>query len=108
MLYLISMPPRKAAAKPPIARNIGKAGNGKYSDEHPELQTNYWKFLQVITYNLGVSTERNEIDFLLQSLQADLSDGKHTWVIVLKQLTDVFAIIAFDKLKASKEELASF
>ncbi len=52
-----------------------------------------------------MSTERNEIDYLLQSLQADLSDGKHTWVIVLKQLTDVFAIIAFDKLKASKEDL---
>ena len=100
------MPPRKAAAKPPIARNIGKAGSGKYSDEHPELQTNYWKFQVITYYNSAVSsTERNEINFLLQILQADLSDGKHTWVFVLKQLTDVFAIMAFDKLKASKEDL---
>ena len=44
-MYLIIMPPRKASAKPPIAKNNGKSfGSGKYSDEHPELQTNYWKF----------------------------------------------------------------
>ena len=70
------MPARKALAKPPIARNIGKGGSGKYSDEHPELQTNYWKF-QVLTYDsAAVAIERNEIDFMLQSLQTDLSDGK--------------------------------
>ena len=44
------MPPRKATAKPPIAKNIGKAGSGKYSDEHPELQRNYRTF-QVMTYD---------------------------------------------------------
>ena len=61
------MPPRKAAAKPPIANNIGKAGSFKYSDEHPDLQTNYWKF-QVLTYDSAVAIERNEIDdFMLQS-----------------------------------------
>ena len=54
------MPPRKLAAKPPIAKNISKARSGKYSDEHPELQTSYWK----LTYDSAVSTERNEIDFL--------------------------------------------
>ena len=54
------MPPRKATAKPPIAKNISKARSGKYSDEHPELQTSYWK----LTYDSAVSTERNEIDFL--------------------------------------------
>jgi hypothetical protein len=44
-MYLNSMPPRKAAAKPPNAKNNGKSSSGKYSDEHhPELQTNYWKF----------------------------------------------------------------
>ena len=76
------MPPRNAAAKAPIAKNISKDGSsGKYSDEHPESQTNYWKF-EVITYDSAVSTERNEIDFLLQSLQADISDVKHTWVFV--------------------------
>ena len=56
------MPPRKAAAKPPIAKNNGKSSSGKYSDEHPELQTNYWKF-QVLTYDSAVAIERNEIDF---------------------------------------------
>jgi hypothetical protein len=36
------MPPRKAPAKPPIAKkNSKKSGSGKYSDEHPELQTSY-------------------------------------------------------------------
>ena len=68
------------------------------------MQTNYWKF-QVISYDSAVSIERNEIDFLLQSLQADISDGKNTWVFVIKQLSDVFAIMAFDKLKASKEDM---
>ena len=65
------MPPRKAPAKPPIAKKNSKnSGSGKYSDEHPELPTNYWKF-QVITYDSAVATERNEIDFMLQSLQSD-------------------------------------
>jgi hypothetical protein len=30
------MPPRKAAAKPPNAKNNGKSSSVKYSDEHPE------------------------------------------------------------------------
>ncbi len=53
------MPPRKAPAKPPIAKKNGKSGSGKYSDEHPELQTNHWKF-QVMTYDSAVVNERNE------------------------------------------------
>ena len=53
------MPPRKAAVKPPNAKKIGKSGSGKYSDEHPELQTNYWKS-QVMTYDSAVANERNE------------------------------------------------
>jgi len=69
------MPPRKAPAKAPNAKNNGKSSSGKYSDEHPELQTHYWKF-QVLTYDSAVAIERNEIDFMLQSLQTDLSDGK--------------------------------
>ena len=69
------MPPRKAAAKPPNAKNNDKSSNGKYSDEHPELQTNYRKF-QVLTYDSAVAIESNEIDLKLQSLQTDLYDGK--------------------------------
>jgi hypothetical protein len=57
------------------------------------------------TYDSTVSVERSEIDFMLQSLQTDLSDGTNLWVFVIKQLSDVFAIMAFDKLKASKEDL---
>ena len=98
------MPARKISAKPPIAKNSAKSGNAKYVDEHPELQTGYWK-LQVVTYDSAASTVRNEIDFMLQSLQGDLSDDKNTWVFVIKQLADVFAVMAFDKLKASKEDL---
>ena len=100
------MAPRKAAAKAPIAKTKGKSGSGKYSDDHPELQTNYWKF-QVMTYDSAASTERNEIDFMLQSLQSDITDGKHGWVFVIKQLSDVFAIMAYDKLKASRADLDS-
>ena len=59
----------------------------------------------MMTYDSAVSVERNEIEYMLQSLQTDISDGKHTWVFVIKQLSDVFAIMAFDKLKASKEDL---
>ena len=98
------MPARKILAKPPIAKNSAKSGNAKYVDEHPELQTGYWK-LQVVTYDSAASTVRNEIDFMLQSLQGDLLDDKNTWVFVIKQLADVFAVMAFDKLKASKEDL---
>ena len=57
------MPARKISAKPPSAKNSVKSGNAKYVDEHPELQTGYWK-LQVVTYDSAVSTERNEIDFV--------------------------------------------
>ena len=55
------MPPRKAPAKPPtIAKKNGKkSGSGKYSDEHPKLQTKHWKF-QVMTYDSAVLYERNE------------------------------------------------
>ena len=98
------MPARKAAAKPPNVKNTSNSGNARYLDEHPELQTDYWKN-QVMTYDSAVSVERSEIDFMLQSLQTDLSDGKNLWVFVIKQLSDVFAIMAFDKLKASKEDL---
>jgi hypothetical protein len=49
----------------------------------------------------------SEIDFMLQSLQNDISDGKTTWVFVIKQLSDVFAVMAYDKLKASKEDLGA-
>jgi hypothetical protein len=59
-------------------------------DDHPELQTGYWKN-QVMTYDSAV--KRNEIDYMLQSLQSDISDGKTTWVFVIKQLSDVFHII---------------
>ena len=55
------MPPRKAAAKPPNAKNNGKSSSGKF---------------QVLTYDSAVAIERNEINFILQSLQTDLSDGK--------------------------------
>ena len=47
----------------------------------------------MMTYDSAVSVERNEIDFMLQSLQTDLSDGKNLWGFVIKQLSDVFAII---------------
>ena len=69
------MPARKIAVRPPIARNNGKSVNGKYMDDHPELQTGYWKN-QVMTYDSAVAVERNEIDFMRQSLQKDISDGK--------------------------------
>ena len=52
------MPARKISAKPPIAKNSAKSGNAKYADEHPELQTGYWK-LQVVTYDSAASTTGN-------------------------------------------------
>ena len=69
------MPARKITIRPPNAKNTGKSNNGKYMDDHPELQTGYWKN-QVMTYDSAVAIERNEIDFMPQSLQTDLSDGK--------------------------------
>jgi hypothetical protein len=98
------MPAKKNSVRPPIAKNTGKSINGKYMDDHPELQTGYWKN-QVMTYDSALAVERNEIDYMLQSLQSDISDGKTTWIFVIKQLSDVFAVMAFDKLKASKEDL---
>ena len=69
------MPAKKISVRPPNAKNTGKSSNGKYMDDHPELQTGYWKN-QVMTYDSAVAIERNEIDFMPQSLQTDLSDGK--------------------------------
>ena len=69
------MPARKITIRPPNAKNNGKSTTGKYMDDHPELQTGYWKF-KVLTYDSAVAIERNEINFMLQSLQTDLSDGK--------------------------------
>ena len=50
------MPARKIAVRPPIARNNGKSVNGEYMDDHPELQTGYWKN-QVMTYVSAVAVE---------------------------------------------------
>ena len=86
------MPARKITIRPPNAKNTGKSVNGKYMDDHPELQTGYWKN-QVMTYDSAVAVKRNKIDYMLQSLQSDISDGKTTWVFVIKQLSDVFHII---------------
>ena len=47
------MPARKISAKPPIAKNSAKSGNVKYVDEHPELQTGYWKLQVVVTYEFS-------------------------------------------------------
>ena len=51
------MPPRKASAKLPNAKKNSKSGTGKYSDEHPELQTNYWEF-QEMTYDSAVARSK--------------------------------------------------
>ena len=69
------MPAKKISVRPPNAKNTGKSSNGKYMDDHPELQTGYWKN-QVMTYDSALAVERNEIDYMLQSLQSDISDGK--------------------------------
>ena len=98
------MAPRKASVKASNVKKTGKSGSDKYSDDHPELQTNYWKF-QVMTYDSAVGVHRNGIDFMLQNLEADITDGKRQWFFVIKQLSDVFAIMAFDKLKASRDDL---
>ena len=50
----------------------------------------------MLTYDSAVEIERNEIDFMLQSLQTDLSDGKHTWMFVIKQFkihSNVFTLL---------------
>ena len=64
-----------------------------------------YRLVIVMTYDSAVAVKRNEIDYMLQSLQSDISDGKTTWIFVIKQLSDVFAVMAFDKLKGSKEDL---
>ena len=83
------MPPRKIAVRPPNSKNTGKSTNGKYMDDHPELQTGYWKN-QVMTYDSAVAVERNEIDFMLQSLQIDISDGK-----AIPNSSNVFTLLFF-------------
>ena len=52
-----------------------------------------YRLVIVMTYDSAVAVKRNEIDYMLQSLQSDISDGKTTWVFVIKQLSDVFHII---------------
>jgi len=65
------MAPKKASAKASNVKKTGKSGSDKYVDEHPELQTNYWKF-QVMTYDSAVGIHRNKIENMLQSLQSYL------------------------------------
>ena len=74
-VYLIKMPPRKAAAKPPIAKKIGKSGSGEYSDEHQELQTNYWTF-QVMTYDSAQPWQINEMKAKKEDLDAAVQGEK--------------------------------
>ena len=75
------MPARKIAVRPPNAKNNGKSANGKYMDDHPELQTGYWKN-QVMTYDSAVA----------MAMKIGI------WDIALAQLINIVEINGFIRL----------
>ena len=73
-------------------------------DSHPRLLTNYMR-TQPMVYDSSIETPRNEVEYMLSQCQKSIDDKNNTWAFMLRQLVDVFIIMAFDKLKSRSDDL---
>ena len=65
-------------------------------DSHPRLLiTNYMR-TQPMVYDSSIETPRNEVEYMLSQCQKSIDDKNNTWAFMLRQLVDVFIIMAFD------------
>ena len=83
------------------------SGNTKGMEDthHPRLKTGFFFRTQPIVYDTSHEPARNEIEYMLSNCQRCIDEGDNTWAFMLRQLVDVFIIMAFDKLKAKVEDL---
>ena len=56
-------------------------------------------------YDSANEIERNEIQHLISNCQKSIDAKDQEFMFVFKQLVDVFAVMAFDKLKSMKRDL---
>ena len=87
-------------------KKLGRpSGNIKgMEDTHPRLKTGFFR-TQPMVYDTSHEPARNEIEYMLSNCQRCIDEGDNTWAFMLRQLVDVFIIMAFDKLKAKVEDL---
>ncbi len=81
------------------------SGNTKgMEDTHPRLKTGFFR-TQPMVYDTSHEPARNEIQYMLSNCQRCIDENDNSWAFMLRQLVDVFIIMAFDKLKAKEEDL---
>ena len=87
-------------------RKPGRPSNTVHEDTHPELLPGYYKS-QPMTYDSAEEAPRNEIEFMLKNLQKSIDEKNNTWAFVIKQLVEVFLVMAYDKVKGSEGDLGN-
>ena len=60
-----------------------------------------------MVYDSSIETPRNEVEYMLSQCQKSIDGKNNTWAFMLRQLVDVFLIMAFDKLKSRTDDLTS-
>jgi hypothetical protein len=60
---------------------------------------------QPMVYDSSIETPLNEVEYMLSQCQKSIDDKNNTWAFMLRQLVDVFIIMAFDKLKSRSDDL---
>ena len=73
-------------------------------DSHPRLQASFFKY-QAIVYDTTIETPRIEFEYVLRVLQQSIDDKDNQWAFMLRQIADVFIIMAYDKLKGRPNDL---
>ena len=58
-----------------------------------------------MVYDTTIEAPRIEFDYMLRMLQQSIDDKDNQWVFMLRQLVDVFLIMAYDKLKGRPDDL---
>jgi hypothetical protein len=101
------MPARKAKADKPVvdsSKRVGRPSNNSIEDSHPRLQPNFFKS-QPMVYDTTIEPPRIEFEYMLRMLQNSIDDKDNQWAFMLRQLVDVFIILAYDKLKGRSDDL---
>ena len=102
------MPSRKAKVDKPVVdsnKRVGRPSLNSLEDSHPRLQPSFFKS-QPMVYDTTIEPPRIEFEYMLRMLQQSIDDKDNQWAFMLRQLVDVFLIMAYDKLKGRPDDLS--
>ena len=85
-------------------KKVGRPSGNRLEDTHPRLQPSFFR-TQVIVYDSTIEPTRNEIELMPDNCQRSIDDNDNTRAFMLREeLTYVFIVMAFDKLKARSDD----